>query len=106
MKIDNTLSDDGARNHRVGIDKVIDLKNPTKRIDSMDSSRVRVVTFVDANNNNIWDIGEERVEGVEVKIGNDKVVTDENGEGIFYGIGNGNIYDMKTTIKNHLYYWW
>ena len=99
MKIDNTLSDDGARNHRVGIDKVIDLKNPTKRIDSMDSSRVRVVTFVDANNNNIWDIGEERVEGVEVKIGNDKVVTDENGEGIFYGIGNGNIYDMKTTIK-------
>ena len=99
LKIDNTLSDDGARNHRVGIDKVIDLKNPTKRIDSMDSSRVRVVTFVDANNNNIWDIGEERVEGVEVKIGNDKVVTDENGEGIFYGIGNGNIYDMKTTIK-------
>lgn len=99
LKIDNTLSDDGARNHRVGIDKVIDLKNPTKKIDSMDSSRVKVVTFIDTNNNNIWDIGEERVEGVEVKIGNDRVVTNENGEGIFYGIGNGNIYDMKTTIK-------
>ena len=99
LTIDNTLSDDGARNHRIGIDRVIDLKNPTKKIDSMDSSRVRVVTFVDKNNNNMWDEGEERVSGVEVKIGNDRVVTDENGEGMFYGISNNNIYDMKTTIK-------
>lgn len=99
LKIDNTLTDDGARNHRIGIDRVVDLKNPMKKIDSMDSSRVRVVTFVDKNNNNIWDEGEERVSGVEVKIGNDKIVTDENGEGMFYGISNNNIYDMKTTIK-------
>lgn len=99
LKLDTTLSDDGARSHRIGIDKVVDLKNPTKRIDSLDSSRVRVVTFVDKNDNNIWDEGEERVEGVEVRIGDTTIVTDENGEGMFYGIGNGTIYELKTTIK-------
>lgn len=26
LKIDTTLSDDGARNHRIGIDKIVDLK--------------------------------------------------------------------------------
>lgn len=99
LKIDNTFSDSGARNHRIGIDKIVDLKNPKKRIDSMDSSRVKVTAFVDTNNNDILDEGEERVEGVEVKIGNESITTNKKGEGMFYGIGNGNIYDMKTTIK-------
>ncbi|MGL5936121.1 MAG: hypothetical protein ACRCZI_10940, partial [Cetobacterium sp.] len=99
FKFDNNLSSDGARSHRIGIDKVIDLKNPTKKIDTMDSSRVRVITFIDTNNNNIYDENEELVSGVEVKMGSDTVVTNEHGSGYFYGVGNGNIYDLNVTIK-------
>lgn len=99
LTLDNEFSDDGARNHRIGIDKVIDMRNPTKKLDSLDSSRVKVITFIDTNNNNICDIGEERVGGVEVRMGGETITTDKNGEGLFYGISNGNIYDMKATIK-------
>lgn len=99
LTIDNSFNDTGARNHRIGIDKVIDLKKPTLKIDSIDTSRVKVITFIDKNNNNIYDPDEERVSNVEVKIGNDKVITNKNGEGMFYGISNGNLYDLKVTIK-------
>ena len=99
LKIDNTLSDDGVRNHRIGIDKVVDLKNPMVNLDSMDNSRVKVITFIDTNNNNIYDVGEDIVPGVMVNIGNKEVMTNEKGEGMLYGIGNGVIYDMDVTIK-------
>ncbi|MGL4935573.1 MAG: hypothetical protein ACRC51_08850 [Cetobacterium sp.] len=99
LKFDNTLSSDGARNHRVGIDKVIDLKKPTHNLDTMDSSRVKVVTFIDSNNNDVYDENEELVPGVEVKIGNDTIVTNEKGSGYFYGVANGNIHDLKVMIK-------
>lgn len=103
LKIDTNLSNNGARNHRIGIDKVIDLKNPTLNLNTMDNSRVKVITFIDSNNNNIYDVGEEIVPGVEVNIGDKIVVTNEAGEGMFYGIGNGILYDMKVTIKKPSY---
>ncbi|MGL5277737.1 MAG: hypothetical protein ACRC8M_01470 [Cetobacterium sp.] len=99
LKIDTNLSDDGSRNHRIGVDKVIDLKNPTINLDTMDNSRVKVITFIDGNNNDIYDNNEEIVPGVEVNLGDKVVVTNEIGEGMFYGIGNGVLYDMKVTIK-------
>lgn len=105
MKLDNWLTFDnnftsrGARNHRIGIDKIIDLKKPSQNLDTMDNSRVKVITFIDSNNNDVYDFGENLVPGVEVKIGNDAVTTDKKGEGYFYGIGNGNIYDLNVTIK-------
>lgn len=99
LKIDTNLSDDGAQNHRIGIDKIVDLKNPTVKLDGMDNSRVKVITFIDGNNNDIYDPNEEIVPGVEVNIGDKKIVTNENGEGMFYGIGNRIIYDLKVTIK-------
>lgn len=99
LKLDTNLSDDGVRNHRIGIDKIIDLKNPTINLDSMDNSRVKVITFIDENNNNVYDLGEEIVSGVEVNIGDKTVVTNQEGTGMFYGIGNGILYDMKVTIK-------
>lgn len=99
LTIDNSFNDTGARNHRIGIDRVIDLKKPNVKLDSMDTSRVKVITFIDKNNNNVYDPDEERVSNVEVKIGNDKVITNKNGEGMFYGISNGNLYDLKVTIK-------
>lgn len=103
LKIDTNLSDDGAQNYRIGIDKIIDLKNPTIKLDTMDNSRVKAITFIDSNNNNIYDVGEELVPGVEVNIGDKVAVTNEVGEGMFYGIGNGVLYDMKVTIKKPSY---
>ncbi|MGL5722947.1 hypothetical protein [Cetobacterium sp.] len=103
LKLDTGLSDDGAQNHRIGIDKIVDLKNPTVKLNTMDNSRVKVITFIDSNNNDIYDIGEEIVPGVEVNIGDQIVVTNDIGEGMFYGIGNGIIYDMKVTIKKPSY---
>ena len=99
LKIDTTLSDDGARNHRIGIDKIVDLKNPRVNLDTMDNSRVKVITFVDKNNNDLYDPDEDIVPGVEVKIGDKVVTTDNKGEGMFYGIGNGILYDMDVSIR-------
>lgn len=99
LRIDTNLKNDGTRNHRVGIDRIFDLKNPTVDIDNMNSSRVKVITFIDSNNNDIYDAGDKIVPGVEVNIGDKKVLTNEKGEGMFYGIGNGILYDMKVTIK-------
>lgn len=89
----------GNSEHKFGIDKIIDLKNPTINIDNMDNSRVKVITFVDENNNNIFDKREKVVEGVEVTLGEKTIVTDKNGKGMFYGISNGIIHDLKPTIK-------
>lgn len=103
LKIDTNFSDDGAQNHRIGIDKIIDLKNPTLDLNTMDNSRVKVITFIDQNNNNVLDEGEEKVSGIEVKIGDKTVVTDKYGEGMIYGIGNGVLYDTDVTIKKPSY---
>ena len=65
----------------------------------MDSSRVKVKTFIDLNNNNKFDKGEKPVNNVVVNIGKEKVVTDKNGEGIFYGVPNHITYDLKPTIR-------
>lgn len=103
LKVDTDLSDDGSQNYRLGIDKVIDLKKPSMKLDTMDNSRVKVITFIDANNNDIYDKGEERVSNVEVGLGDQVIITNELGEGMFYGIGNGILYDTKITIKKPSY---
>lgn len=99
FNIDSDFDKKGNRTHKVGVDKIIDLKNPMVKVDSMDNSRVKVLTFIDDNNNNIWDENEKVIEGVEVTLGNKTVTTDENGEGMFYGISNGIIHNLKPTIK-------
>lgn len=95
----NTFTDTGEATHSFGIDKIIDLQNPTKNVDSTDSSRVKVVTFLDANNNDKYDEGEEPVSGVTVSIADQTIDTNKDGEALFYGLGNGIIYDIKTIIK-------
>lgn len=90
---------DGNQNVGIGIDRVIDLKNPTKKINSTDVSRVKVITFIDGNDNNIYDKDEPRVDNVEVNIGKEKLVTDKNGEAMFYGVPNSIVYDLKPTIR-------
>lgn len=105
MKLDNWLRYEGSadklgnQSHRIGIDRIIDLKNPRVDISSMNSSRVRVITFVDMNNNDIYDEGEQRVEKVEVKIGDKTAITNKNGEALFYGIPNDVLYDLKPEIR-------
>lgn len=99
LKFDTNLNSDGTQMHRIGIDRIIDLKKPTLKVDNIDSSRVKVITYIDSNNNNLYDENEEIVPGVEVNIGDKTTVTDSKGEGMLYGIGNGVLYDMKVTIK-------
>lgn len=103
FKFDTSVSDSGEQTHKFGIDRIVDLKNPKINLDTMDNSRVKIITFVDKNDNNIFDKGEEKISGIEAKIGDKSVITDKNGEGIFYGIGNGNIYDLDVVIKKPSY---
>ncbi len=89
--------------YSVGIDKIVDLKNITKDIDSMDVSRVKAITYLDANNNNVYDEGEELVPYSKIKIGQDEMVTDEEGVAWIHGVTNDIIYDIDTQIRKPSY---
>lgn len=93
----------GQQSYRAGIDKVVDLKNITRNVESMDSSRVKIFTFVDSNENNIYDKGEKLVDNVEIKIGSQTQITDENGEAYFFGVPNGILYDLQPKIRKPSY---
>lgn len=99
LNFDFTGNKDGSREFKFGIDRVIDLKKPLKNIDSMDSSRVKVVTFIDTNDNNILDKGEKPVNNVVVTIGGQKVTTNVQGVGMLYGIPNYITYNLKPIIR-------
>jgi len=103
FKFDIDGDEHGNNTVRVGIDRIIDLKNPKLEVDNMDVSRAKIITFVDQNNNNMYDKGEPRVEGVEVKLGTHRVVTDKNGEANLYNLSNGIIYELQPTIKKPSY---
>ncbi|MGL5780794.1 hypothetical protein [Cetobacterium sp.] len=93
----------GAQRYSAGINRVVDLKNIRKPLESIDSTRVKVVTFLDKNDNGIMDSNEERVDYVAVKIGDQEIDTDENGEALFFGVPNKIVYDMKPTIRKPSY---
>lgn len=103
FKFDVDGDEHGNNTVRVGFDRIIDLKNPKLEVDNMDVSRAKIITFVDQNNNNMYDKGEPRVEGVEVKLGTHRVVTDKNGEANLYNLSNGIIYELQPTIKKPSY---
>ncbi|WP_330111371.1 hypothetical protein VSU16_07100 [Cetobacterium somerae] len=93
----------GAQRYSAGINRVVDLKNIRKPLESIDSTRVKVVTFLDKNDNGVMDADEERVDYVAVKIGDQEIDTDENGEAMFFGVPNKIVYDMKPTIRKPSY---
>ena len=93
----------GAQRYSAGINRVVDLKNIRKPLESIDSTRVKVVTFLDKNDNGVMDANEERVDYVAVKIGDQEIDTDENGEAMFFGVPNKIVYDMKPTIRKPSY---
>ena len=109
LNYDNWLSagmfagKNGDQYYKLGVDKVVDLKNITKNIESMDSSRVKVIAFVDENGNNIYDDGEKLVDNVEIKIGSQTEITTENGEAYFFGVPNGILYDLNPKIRKPSY---
>ena len=99
LKIDSSFDKGGTETHSIGFDKVVDVRSVRQNIDSMDLSRVKAITFVDENNNNIFDVGEKVVEGVDVTIGEKTVTTNEDGEAMFHGVSNGVIYNLNPVIK-------
>lgn len=99
FNFDMSADKKGNQQYKIGLDRIIDLKNPKTIIENIDSTRVKVITFVDANNNNIYDKDEKKLGNVKVKIGKNEIITDENGEGVFYGIPNHMIYDLDVVIR-------
>ncbi|MGL5951438.1 MAG: hypothetical protein ACRCZH_08465, partial [Cetobacterium sp.] len=93
----------GSQRYSAGINRVVDLKDISRPLESADSTRVHVVTFLDTNDNGIMDEDEKRVEYVSVKIGSQEIDTDENGEAIFFGVPNKIVYDLKPVIRKPSY---
>ena len=109
LNYDNWLSagmfagKNGEQNYKLGVDKVVDLKDITRNVESMNSSRVKVIAFVDENGNNIYDSGEKLVDNVEIKIGSQTEVTSDEGEAYFFGVPNGILYDLNPKIRKPSY---
>lgn len=109
VKIDNWFVMDGSadrsgnRSLGVGIDKVVSLKNPLQKIKDLNSSRVRVKTFLDKNKNNIQDADEETISGMDVSIGDKKIVTNSEGIGYIYDLSNGLEYEVKAKVNRPEY---
>lgn len=89
--------------YSAGIDKVFDLKNVSNPIETIDSSRVKITTYLDENNNRVREKHEKAVDNVAVKLREQEIVTDENGVAWFYGIPNDVTYDLKPTIRKPNY---
>ncbi|MGL5122600.1 MAG: hypothetical protein ACRC6K_00320 [Fusobacteriaceae bacterium] len=103
FKIVGKASERGGRNLKLGVDRVVDLKNIKAKVDKLDSSRVKVISFIDGNNNNIYDAGETKVDNVEIKIGDQSSVTNEKGEAMFYGVPNNILLNLQPTIRKPSY---
>lgn len=99
LKIGGRFGEKGSKFVQAGIDRVFDLKNVTKSLDTMDSSRVKVIAFVDGNDNNMYDPGEKLVDNVEVRLRDQVAVTNEKGEAIFYGVPNDTVMNLNPTIR-------
>lgn len=109
LNYDNWLSagmfagKNGEQNYKLGVDKIVDLKDITRNVESMNSSRVKVIAFVDEDGNNIYDSGEKLVDNVEIKISSQTEVTGDEGEAYFFGVPNGILYDLNPKIRKPSY---
>lgn len=93
--------DINGKNQRyaMGIDKVVDLKDIRKNVESLDSSRVKITTYLDENNNGVRDNDEKTVKNVYIKLREEEQITDEDGVAWFHGIPNNVTYELKPTIR-------
>lgn len=99
LSFDTNYQSDGKVGMSVGIDKIIDLRNPMYNLTNIDVSRAEVVGFVDANDNDTYDSEEQLLDNMEVTIGKETKVTGKNGKAIFYGLSNGLEHKIDIKIK-------
>lgn len=99
FEFDSSWENNGDYNVSVGIDKIVDLKNIKQPIDAMDTSRVKVRTFLDKNGNNKLDKGEEYIGNVEVEIAGEKKITSREKPIYFYNIPNKLLYEFKPIVR-------
>ncbi|WP_426711469.1 carboxypeptidase-like regulatory domain-containing protein [Cetobacterium sp. SF1] len=97
FEIGTYLEKNGENKGYMGIDKVIDLANPLERIENIDSARLKIKTFIDANNNNKFDKDEKPTGNIEVTLGERTITTDEHGNGTFYGLPSNAEYDLEVN---------
>ena len=109
MKLDDLFkfgfigNKDGGRSIAVGIDRTFDLQNLRQPIESIDSSRIKVITYQDCNENGVLDEGDKKIPFVTVTVGSQDTITDENGIAYFYGVPNNVRYNLQVTspVPNH-----
>lgn len=101
--IGSSLASNGERNYKVGIDKVIDLKNPKFKLDNTDVSRANIIAFIDENGNDEYEENEKYLKGVEVTTGKQVATTNENGRATLYGLSNGMEHELNIVVKNPNY---
>lgn len=89
--------------YSVGVDKVFDLRNLSNPIETIDSSRVKITTYLDENNNGVREKHEKVVDNVAIKLREQEIITDENGVAWFHGLPNDVTYDLKPTIRKPNY---
>ncbi len=105
LKFDNwfefgsSYEKDGDKRVYAGIDRVVSLKNPTKNMNSLENTTIKAIAFLDKNDNNIMDEDEERVEGVEISLGQKKIITNEQGIGKIYGIPSYTEYELEAKSQ-------
>ncbi|MGL5191912.1 MAG: hypothetical protein ACRC7S_19925 [Cetobacterium sp.] len=103
FKFDMNSKDNGDYDISVGLDRVVDLKNITKPLDSLDTSRVKVITYLDINNNDKFDKNEEYIGDVEVEIDGVKKVTSYSEPTYFFGVPNNILYNLNPIVKRPSY---
>ena len=99
FEIGSSFEKGGDKRGYVGIDRVISLKHPTKNMNSLENTTIKAIAFLDKNDNNKMDKNEERVEGVEVSLGEKKITTNEKGIGCIYGIPSYTDYELEAKSQ-------
>ncbi|MCJ8343784.1 MAG: hypothetical protein MJH09_13225, partial [Cetobacterium sp.] len=99
FSFDAFSKDSGDYEISAGIDRIVDLKDITRPLDSMDSSRAEVITYLDINDNNKFDINEPKIGNVEVEINNEKKITRLNEKTYFHGIPNDILYTFTPKVR-------
>lgn len=99
FNFDMISKDSGDYEISTGIDRVVDLKNIKKPLDNIDVSRVKAITYLDLNDNNIFDSDEPYVGDVELEINGEKKVTTSEKATYFYGVPNNILYNLKPIVR-------
>lgn len=85
--------------YAVGINKVVDLRDIRRNVESLDSSRVKLTAYLDENNNGVRDPKEQAVKNVSIKLREEEQITDDDGVAWFHGIPNNVVYELKPTVR-------